>query len=148
MPYGVTEVNMSSSYNYDDILKIKHSFLTNEKRTYFLELLKNAKERNIHFLLKDIDSELLFEKATELMDLTENGELNQQEMQVAEYKILHFLSAIDEVKQDKTLYVAKYTLENQKLLKQRHISRLKVAETLMERSNQVKNQDKAQEELE
>ena len=125
---------MSKPDNYEKILKIKHTFLTSKEKSYFLDLLKNPSERNIHLLLRDINAEFLFEKAQEIINQIELGAYNQQQMQVAQYKLIHYLAAIGEVQGDNTLYVQRFTLADKNLNKNRQQSRFKVVEQLMERS--------------
>ena len=128
------EVFMSKLDNYEDILRIKHTFLTSKEKSYFLELLKNPAERNIHLLLRDINAEFLFEKAQDIISQIEIGAYNQQQLQVAQYKLIHCLAAIGEVQGDNTLYVQRFTLADKNLNAKRQQSKFKVAEQLMERS--------------
>ena len=91
---------MRNKYDYQEFLRVKKVFFTNGEIEFFRRLLTLPKERNIHFMLRELGSEFLFDNAMQLIDNVEFGIVTEEKMPFVEYKIAHYLAAINETQSD------------------------------------------------
>ena len=134
---------------YAEYERVRQIFFTDGERKRFYNGLKNPKDRNIHFLLRELDPTFLFKKATELMNQVEAGQFNREEMYDVEYKIAHYLAAMNlgdknaegsfDIKDILHKYEGKSDVEIAQLQEKEYESKLRVVEGLIKLNNKSRD---------
>ena len=83
-----------------EIAHLRDCFFDSGERKYFNQLLKDPGEQKIHQILIKKDANFLYEKAQNLINKVENGEIDDIYMGDVEYKIVHLLGAIEDIERD------------------------------------------------
>ena len=83
-----------NNYN-NEIVRAINLFLTKSEQEYFETLLKDPQEMEIHKALLKMDVDYLTSRAKIVLDQVESGKIKtKQDMQTAEYALVHYFSAI------------------------------------------------------
>ena len=89
--------NLETNYS-EEMARIKNIFLSSGEQEYFDKLLKDPDQRAIHDELIKMDPEYLASRAKIVLDQVENGKINSaQDMQTAEYALVHYFAAIKDI---------------------------------------------------
>ena len=84
--------NTNKRYN-----EIKKAFFTDGEIKHFEQIMKNPKEQKTHDKLLNKKPSLLYAKAMSLITRVELGEFNEEQMEIVEKYIAHYLSAIEDM---------------------------------------------------
>ena len=88
----------------DEISRVRNIFFTEGEQEYFKMLLKNPQEMAIHKELLKMDGEYLASRAKIVLDQVENGKMHSpQDMQTAEYALVHYFGAIQDIERVRVL---------------------------------------------
>ena len=89
---GLQGNNVNKKYS-----EVRDAFFSESEMKYFTKLLQDSSEMEIHANLLTKKVELLYEKSKKLITRVEEGAFNEEQMANVEYKIAHYLGAIEDL---------------------------------------------------